>query len=123
MSSIGASSPLALPLALKPAETRVGGREGAHRGGKSNTRPSKASVRMGRASREAEDDKKDRARHQRDRARHQRDRARHRKGWAHRADKGGSLTRPSKVSNGGRRASSEAKRRQEGVGEASREAL
>ena len=42
---------------------------------------------------------------------------------SHRAGKGGSLTRPSKVSNGGRRASSEAKKRQEGVGEASREAL
>ena len=94
----------------------MGGREGTHRGGKSNTRPSKASVRRGRASREAEDDK-------RDRARHQRDWVRHRKGWAHRAGRGGSLTRLSKVSNGGRRASSEAKERQEGVGGASREAL
>ena len=105
-----------LVWARKPAETCVGGREGAHRGGKSNTRPSKASVRRGRASREAEDDKKDRARYPRDRARH-------RRGWAHRAGKGGSLTRPSKVSNGERWASSEAKKRQEGVGGASREAL
>ena len=101
----------------------MGGREGTHRGGKSNTRPSKASVRRGGASREAEVDKRGWARHKRGRTRYQRDRARHREGWAHRASRGGSLARPSKVSNGGRRASSEAKERQEGVGGASREAL